>query len=373
MAPATAADDAPAMSSNAASATLPTGGLATGHAGRDLKAALELRDPRGVLSVYIHDAGPRGSKLHDRTGPLRDLVAASRSDGIADLVALEERIAALDGRRRTHSRAPGLAVFAGVASGRTIEVPLPVAVESFAAFDDLAHVRGLLEALGRARPAGVVVASAARLAVLELRGRTLVELEAVDLAAADRIWRRRRGRRAAPSAPSRQPGPSPDRHARRRDQRLATAATNLGARVGTMAVVREWDLVVATGNSRLLAAFTRRFPAWRTPLIEVTAPLRVDDRSVLAAATAAEIAGIRARWANDLIADLVEDPGIVWGSHPVAAALERGRIQRIAIAADVDAEIAERLIRLAIASGAELTLADAGALGPPGVAARPRW
>jgi hypothetical protein len=66
-APATAGDDAPALSSNAASATLPAGGLATGHAARDLKAALELRDPRGVLSVYIDDAGPRGSKLHDRT------------------------------------------------------------------------------------------------------------------------------------------------------------------------------------------------------------------------------------------------------------------------------------------------------------------
>jgi hypothetical protein len=186
MARATAADEAPAMSSNAASATLPTGGLATGHAARYLKAALELRDPRGVLSVYIDDAGPRGSKLHDRTGPLRHLVAASRADGIADLVALEERIAALDGRRPTRSRTLGLAVFAGVASGRTIEVPLPVAVEPFAAFDHLAHVRGLLEALGRARPAGVVAASAARLAVLELRGRTLVELEAVDLAAAGR-------------------------------------------------------------------------------------------------------------------------------------------------------------------------------------------
>jgi hypothetical protein len=55
------------------------------------------------------------------------------------------------------------------------------------------------------------------------------------------------------------------------------------------------------------------------------------------------------------------------------AALERGRVQRIAIAGDVDADIAERLIRRAVASGAELTLADPGALGPLGVAAHPRW
>jgi hypothetical protein len=31
-------------------------------------------------------------------------------------------------------------------------------------------------------------------------------------------------------------------------------------------------------------------------MIEVTAPLRLDDRSALATATAAEIAGVRARW-----------------------------------------------------------------------------
>jgi hypothetical protein len=127
------------------------------------------------------------------------------------------------------------------------------------------------------------------------------------------------------------------------------------------------------GQLPLLAAFARRFPAWRTPLIEVTALLRLDDRSALATATAAEIAGIGIRCANDLIADLVEDPASVWGGQPVTAALERWRVQRIAIAGDVDADIAERLIRRAVASGAELTLADTGALRPLGVAARPRW
>jgi hypothetical protein len=72
MAPATAADDAPAMSSNAASATLPVGALGTCRAARHLKAALELQDPRGVLSVYIDGAGPRGSAtwspLHEPMG-----------------------------------------------------------------------------------------------------------------------------------------------------------------------------------------------------------------------------------------------------------------------------------------------------------------
>ena len=36
-------------------------------------------------------------------------------------------------------------------------------------------------------------------------------------------------------------------------------------------------------------------------------------------------------------------------------------------------DVAERLIRRALDSGAQLTLLDAGALGPLGVAAGPRW
>ena len=81
MAPATAADDARRMNSNAASATLPADALGTGRSTCDLKAALDLRDSRGVLSAYINDAGPRGSELHDRHGPLGQLVVASQAYG----------------------------------------------------------------------------------------------------------------------------------------------------------------------------------------------------------------------------------------------------------------------------------------------------
>jgi hypothetical protein len=176
MAPATAADDARGMSSNAASATLAGCALGTGRAARDLKAALELHDPRGVLSVYIDDAGPRSLELHGRHGPLHHLVAGftSRWDSRPCCARGADRRA-----RRTAAHVLGNARPRGarrVASGRTIEVPLSVAVAPFAAFDDPAQVPSIVDALHRARPA-VSSASAAHLAVLELRGRTLVELE----------------------------------------------------------------------------------------------------------------------------------------------------------------------------------------------------
>jgi hypothetical protein len=86
---------------------------------------LDLRDSAGVLSAYFNDAGPRSSRPRDRNGPLSQLVAASRADRNADVVALEGRLAALDRPRLSRSGAPGVAVFVGVGSGRTIEVPCP--------------------------------------------------------------------------------------------------------------------------------------------------------------------------------------------------------------------------------------------------------
>jgi hypothetical protein len=153
MAPVATDDNAHRMNSNAASASLPAGALAKGRSARDLQAALDLQDPGGVPSVYLDDTGGHGSGLRERNGALGRLVAASRTAGRADLAALEKRVAALDGRRPTRSGTQGLAVFVGVTSGRTVEVPLPVAVAPFAAFDDLAHVRGLTDAVHRARPA----------------------------------------------------------------------------------------------------------------------------------------------------------------------------------------------------------------------------
>jgi hypothetical protein len=373
MAPALVADHARAMRSNVASLSPPERVVAPDHLRRGLEGALELRDQRGVLSVYFSAGHGVRPGRHDHA-PLDRLVHASRADWpLPNVVALEKRVAGLDRIRLMRSATPGLAVFVGVASGRAVEVPLPVEVTPFTAYDHLAHVRPLLEASQRARPAGVVTASASRLAILEARGRRLVELEVIDLESALRRRRWRRGRPGAPSAPAPQPGPSRDLHARRRDEQLVAAAANLGARVGTEATLRGWDLVVTTGTRRLVAAFSRRFPAWRTPLIEVTAPPKLHDASALAPTVAGEIDAVRGRWTAQLIGDLVEQPDTIWQAQPVLAALQQRRVERLVIAGDLEADTAERLIRHALAGAVAVTIADAGALGPLPVAARPRW
>ena len=69
-------------------------------------------------------------------------------------------------------------------------------------------------------------------------------------------------------------------------------APGTAAQVGTEALVRDWALVVATGNARSSLS-SRALSGMAHAMIEVTAPLRLDDRSAPATATAAEIAGIR--------------------------------------------------------------------------------
>ena len=137
--------------------------------------------------------------------------------------------------------------------------------------------------------------------------------------------------------------------------------------------MRDWDLVVTMGTQRLVAAFAGRFPSWRTPLIEVTAPVKPHDRSALIATVAGEIDRIRGSWETERIADLLGRPDTIWQAQPVLAALQRRRVERLAIADDFEANPAERLIRHALASGAALSFAGAGALGALGVAAKPRW
>ena len=74
-----------------------------------------------------------------------------------------------------------------------------------------------------------------------------------------------------------------------------------------------------------------------------------------------------------MAADIVESPATIWGVEPVLDALDGGRVHHVLIADDLAAGSAERLIRRALATGAQLRLLDAEALGPLGVAGGPRW
>jgi hypothetical protein len=349
--------DAEGMSMTTATSHEPPAVRPDTHA--SIAAAIELTDEVGIVSAYLDARSGAGA-----IEPLLDTAAPPE---------LKPTLAALERRAARPSDGHARALFAGVDSNRTLEVPLPVAVEPYAAFDRIAHIRPLVGALDRARPAGLVVLSAARLAVFELAGPELDELGAFDVAAAEDERRRRRGGPGAPSGAARQPGNWRDRHARLRRRRVDRLAAGFADHVDAVARLRRWDVVVATGNRRLMAAFARGFAGRRPRLVELSSAGSRLSRRSLAERAYDKAVGFRRERTLAMAADIVESPATIWGVEPVLGALDGGRVDHVLIADDLAADGAERLIRRAIGTGAQLTLLDSGALGPLGVAAGPRW
>jgi hypothetical protein len=219
----------------------------------------------------------------------------------------------------------------------------------------------------------VVVLSAARFELLETTGTGLTQLRAVAVAALEDRWLGRRGSPGAPGRSTRQPGDWRDRHARLRRRRVDRLAGGFADHVATVARLRGWDVVVSTGNRRLMAAFARRFAGRQPELVELRpATSRLPRRALAVRAYDAAAAFRRARTLA-MAGDIVESPATIWGVEPVLDALAGGRVHHVLIAGDLPAESAERLIRRARDTGAQLTRLDAGALGPLGVAGGPRW
>jgi hypothetical protein len=336
-----------------------------------IAAATDLTDELGIVSVYL-DANTAGAA--SSAGAIERLLDdSSPTPPPDDLPALERRLAALERRAAGWSDGHARALFAAVGSSRTLEVPLAAPVEPYAAFDRIAHVRPLVSAVERARPAGLVVLNAARLAVFEISGPVLTELGAFDVAAAEDERRRRRGGPGASTGAARQPGNWRDRHARLRRQRVDQLAAGFADHVEAVARRRDWDVVVSTGSRRLMAAFARRFAGRQPELVELRPAVSRLSRRSLAEQAYDKALTFRRERTLAVANDIVESPATIWGVEPVVGALDSGRVNHVLIADDLPADGAERVIRRALATGAQVTLLDRGALGPLGVAAGPRW
>jgi len=296
--------------------------------------ALHMRDPLGVVSLYVAD----------RPASISELMAHRHAETPAVRRALAEL-----GRRVLRHPAHGHAVFFALTTGQVVDVALPLPVRASLALDELARVRPLLEALDRGRPAGFVELTSSRMTASEVRGHHVRTLDAVAVGASHGRRDRRGPRRAAP--------------------RLRAGAAGFAGAVGVLAGVRGWDVVVVAGPRAQADDFRRRFPAWRTTVVALSATPHGRERVArIADAVAAQRAGRAAR----LAADARRDPATVWGVEGALDALRDRRAAHVLLAGDLDPVHAERIIREAVAHRARLTLARPGALGISGVAATAR-
>jgi len=338
----------------------------------DLLQIARLRDPHGVLSVYV-DADPREQAavrpawVVAAENGLDDVRDRVKAEGDRDrwsslqrrLEALEDDLVAiLDPRRPGRGRA----LFVAVGSGETRHVSMQMPLVDLVALGDVAELTPLFVALERGRPAGLVAVSHTAVRVLEQHLGAVEELRAFEIDPETSDWREMKGPAGANPGLPQHAAPQRDRYERRLDENRARLLEAVAADLGRLCRERGWDRVALAGDPRL----TQR-------LVEELEPNPVDvslDERTLNGRSATEIADVLApkleqaslrreaelvRRATD--AALSGNAGAL-GLHDVLAALQDGRVEHL---------LFDERVELQGARTADGRLAPEGVV-PPGVA-----
>lgn len=338
-----------------------------------IEDVFRLRDPLGVLSVYVgvdphaeSHRPPWQIQLDNDVRAIRQHVRAGRDH--AYRVAVEERLTALESalERLVDPTAPGRgrALFAAVGSGETHMFSLQEELPTRAVLGELAHVLPLLRA-DDGRPRVLVLLGRDAVRVLESRAGRVDELRAFDVepVVSDRAEQKRERHVEA------------DHH-----RRLAAAASQ----IERLADARGWELGVVCGDPRgaeLLADTLDRAGVPVEPvdrdLVDRSPAHALAELSPALAALAAERDLALAHAALDAAA--AGGRGAA-GLTPVLAALDASRVDHLVIDGERvgaldpgDPELAERVAQHAHDTGARITAVSgdaAAALAPVnGVAA----
>jgi hypothetical protein len=358
---------------------------------RALLGVVRLRDPLGVLSIYV-DADPARAmgarpgwelRLRQELRFLEEHLGwAGRHDRAE---ALHARLTALESElvHLFHPSAAGRgrALFVPLGGGEpqrfALQLPLPDSVR----IADTAHVRPLLDAFEAGRPAGVVGLSRAGARVLDVRLGVAEDVLWLDFEAATAGRGEPRGRMLG-NPIARQPSArNRDRHRRHLDERHSRFRRWAAPRIAEIAQRRGWNLVLLRGDPRLVEPLRAQLASDRGFEVETAAgSLEWHSEHEAAAAVGPDLASVRRQrdWA---LVEQVRDEAqsgraATLGCDETLDALNHDRVSLLLLGG-ADERPAERMIRRAFESGARvtpLTPEAAVALEPhDGVAALLRW
>jgi hypothetical protein len=260
---------------------------------RTLIEVSQMRDPVGVLSVYV-DAFPeraRGARpgYHlAAENALRSLRARVDAEVPADRARfLRARFASFEQMTQAFLYARGLgqgrAIFLPLGGGTPIAVAFQMRLQDLVVLDERAHVGPLLAAYDAGRPLGIAVLSQARVRILEQRFGQTHELETSDFQLARATPADLRGRGLGNSSVPQPTGADRDRLRHRTEARRARLLEGVGARLGELAAERGWGLLALCGDPRLSAPVHSRLSS---ELHVVTAPQSLERLSPAAVALA---------------------------------------------------------------------------------------
>lgn len=333
---------------------------------QDLHDVARLRDPLGVVSVYVTVDPQRVN-----SGPVRPLDALRRRD--AELgPAFDALEPAVDRLLDPAAPGRGRVLFARLGRGDihayAVQVPLGESVR----LSDSAHLWPLAAAFSAEAPAGIVAVSGSGVRVVDYR---LGHAGEIAAAAYDPPAETRELAGARPGARHATPR---DLHERRMAAHLITFLTGTGERLGALPAFADWQQVLVTGDAELVAAFTAGLPAaLHAGLVTAghTIPAALPPGQV-AALVSAELRDARGR-AHARLAEQVRDAAFAggaatYGPADTARAAGHGRVRHLLLdGSRVDADRGEPLIEQTYRAGGLVTVVDAAdaLAGGAGVAA----
>jgi len=381
-----------------------------------LAAIAELRDPLGVLSIYV-DADPERQST-DRPpwavavkDGLRDLLHRTKEEGPRERwAALKERVDDMEAEiaetLATATSGRGRVLFAGIESGATRRMTLQMPLETRVVLEDGPYLRPLVAALDAGRSTGIVNVSRSGVEVHEWRLGAAREVEEAEFQDRSDRDREKKGPAAAIPARGQQTAPQHDRHEQTIDDRRHRFLASMADRVGALAAERRWSLVLVTGDPRVGPSLLDRLsledgvevvPVWRA--FEGRPAHEVAD------ALMDEIRAAAARRRGRLVERVEGESGATVGLAPTLFALHERRVAELlydegrdhrgarlpdgrlvpepeagaagAEGATSEPRLVERMIEAALAGGADvvpLTGDEAARVSPhDGVAALLRW
>ena len=327
-----------------------------------IRAFDAVADPCGVLSLYgdgqgvghhRRDIAERARAIRRRLGRveagLRDAGAAAVADQYRRWLPRIE----IELDRLARATSPGAAVFLPLSTGEPIPLELPMPVGEHARVEPTGHVMPLVAAYDEGRPAGVVVASRADVQVFEWRQGGIDEQLELPLPC------RARGSERHPPRPG-----GALRSGVGRGYRIDAVAEGLR----WAARQRGWRRMVIAGDPRLRVAVLGGMPLGADLEVRTLATGLEDlARAALAAEIAAELDAAQRLYEWRLVERVLDaalcDQSAKLGVDAVVAELERGGVEHLILdpallgsnAPPPHTSEAERLVELALATGAEIT------------------
>jgi hypothetical protein len=386
-----------------------------------LEGLLPLRDPAGVLSVYVDCEADRGRRARPREGEIAaraglDAVAErTRAEGPPELARLlRQRIGGL-GARLADAADParaggGRALFVTLSDGAVREVSSRHSMGDEVALASSACLMPLMLAAADEEAAGVVVASGEGLRAVDVSGGQAEDVLREEFAIPTEDWRPLVGPVAANPARGSESESQRDLFARRLEEHRRRRVAEIAPAIWRRASRRGWRRVLAAGPPELVEALRASRPQDGPDLV-------VDDRLLRGTLSAEEVRRAAeeplaaARIAEGrALAERVRDAALASsgraavGVDDVLTALEAGRVShllmdprrrhagvvtsdgRLAAAGErppgagvtaPEPHLMERMLERALAAGARATALEGAAAEPlaphGGVAAELRW